>query len=90
MGMPVGMRYAADETAYFLSPDYVVNLRSLRVMGAAIISLDGVYLGYWDRYNMPMQVVYDLERWAKTNCAREISDKRTALEKQRRENPFKV
>lgn len=60
--------YVVDSYQYILKPVFYVNsTKHIRVRGAEMYGpRNNRYYGYWDRSNMPMGLVYQLEqrcRW---------------------------
>lgn len=60
--------YVVDGYQYILKPVFRLNsTKHIRVIGAELYgSRNSKYYGYWERANMPMNLVYQLEmrcRW---------------------------
>ena len=60
--------YVVDDYQYILKPVFRLNTsKRVRVVGAELYGpKNNRYYGYWDRVNMPMNLVYQLEqrcRW---------------------------
>lgn len=54
--------YVADNYEYVLKAVYKVNgAKRIRTLGAELWGRNGKYYGFWDRGNMPMNLVYQIE-----------------------------
>lgn len=76
--------YQAEGHLYLLKPEFMVGISRIRLIGAGIHDKDGEYLGYWDRYNMPVAVIKGLTAWTKEAYSLEIASRRFKLMDQRR------
>lgn len=71
--------YVVDNYQYILKPIFRINsTRHIRVIGAELWGSKNLkYYGFWDRSNMPMSLVYQLEqrcRWLYSHAEYEIAD----------------
>lgn len=75
----VGYIYQVEGHTYVLDPEVIISKERIRVTGCAIFNMQLEYLGYWDRFNMPVELINGLTRWYKTERAEEIVARRTAM-----------
>ena len=87
MNQPKGYLYEIEDHRYLLVPDVQVSKTRTYLTGVGIHDLKGNYLGYWDRFNMPMEVVRSITKWYKNEHWFEIAERRTAMfRKERKPN----
>lgn len=79
-----GYVYSAEGHLYVLVPEFTVGLNRIHIVGAGIYSMKMEYLGYWDNFNMPKNLIGSLLKWVKLEREGEILQRRTALMKQAR------
>lgn len=74
-----GYVYRAEGHIYLLDPEVTISLTKVWLVGAGIFSMQLEYLGYWDRYNMPYELIKALTAWYKKERSDEITKRRTAM-----------
>lgn len=74
-----GYVYRAEGHVYLLDPEVTISLHKLWLVGAGIFTMQLEYLGYWDRYNMPVELIHGLTAWYKKERSDEITKRRTAM-----------
>lgn len=74
-----GYHYSAEGHHYILDPEMMIGVNRLHLTGCGIYNMDLEYLGYWDRFNMPIELVNGLTKWYKRERAEEITKRRTAM-----------
>lgn len=58
--------YSTDDGhKYSMGIEYLISSSRPRVIGADLYNESGEYVGYWDRVNMPLTVIREVERWVK-------------------------
>lgn len=75
----VGYIYQAEGHTYVLDPEVLIGLNRIRLVGAGIYNMQLEYLGYWDRFNMPVDLINGLTKWYKRERGGEITKRRTAM-----------
>jgi len=73
--------YTIDGKMYRLAPDFNVSIRQIYIKGCGLHSMEGEYLGYWDRYNIPLNVLHSITAWTKQAYSMEIAARRMKLVK---------
>ena len=63
--------YAIDGYTYKLLPVFSITVKGFcRVRGAELYGAkNNKYYGYWERHNMPLSVIRDLEKYCKAALA---------------------
>lgn len=84
MKASVGYVYSAEGHMYVLEPEFTVGAMKIHIIGCGIYNMQLEYLGYWDNFNMPQQLLIALLKWVKVNRADEILRRRTKLMQQNR------
>lgn len=80
--------YRAEGHVYLLLPDFTIGKVRIWVTGAGIHAMDERYLGYWDRANMPLDLIRQLTRFVKLFRGREIAERRNAMFRKERKPKF--
>lgn len=88
MKASVGFVYRAEGHTYLLDPEVTIGKQKIRVTGCGIYTMQLEYLGYWDRFNMPVDLIRELTAWYKRERADEITKRRTAMLRKER-NPYR-
>jgi len=58
--------YRVDAHIYVLTPEYRTSAAGrVWVIGCGMSDLEGTYIGYWDRHNMPYLLIKELTRYVK-------------------------
>lgn len=78
-----GYHYVAEGHHYLLDPEVMVGLERVKLIGAGIYTMDLQYLGYWDRFNMPLDLIKGLAEWYKRERSEDLVKRRSALKKQK-------
>jgi hypothetical protein len=84
MKASVGYIYRAEGHIYVLDPEMTIGLNRVHLIGAGIYNMQLEYLGYWDRFNMPVDLIRGLTAWYKRERGEEIVKRRTAMLKKER------
>lgn len=60
--------YRSGDNTYILVPEVRASPRKTWLLGAGMYSLDGDYVGYWHRGQMPLPLIRDLTaHWKKVS-----------------------
>ena len=58
--------YTTDTgTTYELGAEFMISNRRVKLIGCDLYDTAGQYKGYWNRENMPMWLVRQVEHWLK-------------------------
>ncbi len=83
-----GFLYESEGHRYWLVADVIISKSRIKVMGADIYSREFSYLGYWDRFNMPPDLLNKLTAWYKRSHTIEILERRAAMYRKERKPKF--
>jgi hypothetical protein len=45
-----------DGTMYKLRIEFTRGIKRVTILGAEIYKMDGIYIGYWDAFNIPLKI----------------------------------